>query len=285
MKLNIRNAESSDAPVLGRICYEAFYKISDEHNFPADFPTPEVGIGLISSLIERNDVYSVVAELEGKIVGSNFLWKGNSVAGVGPITIDPGVQNRSVGRSLMDEVLLHAQMRGFLSVRLVQAAYHNRSLSLYSKLGFKVDEPLSTIQGTAINKTIDGYHVREMTDDDVEDCDQLCSRVHGHTRIRDIRDAVDQKTGTVVESDNRITGYSTTVGYFGHTVGESNNDIKALIGAAREFPGPGFLLPTRNFEVLSWCLENGLRIVQPLNLMSRGFYQVPRGAFMPSILF
>jgi hypothetical protein len=36
---------------------------------------------------------------------------------------------------------------------------------------------------------------------------------------------------------------------------------------------------------MRWCLENGLRIVQPLTLMSKGLYQEPRGAFLPSILY
>ena len=89
----------------------------------------------------------------------------------------------------------------------------------------------------------------------------------------------------MVEHAGRITGYSSMVGLFGHTVGESNEDLKALIGAAPAFTGPGFLLPTRNSEVLRWCLEQGLRIVYPMTLMSLGLYNEPRGAFMPSVLF
>src|SRR5919107_976759 len=90
---------------------------------------------------------------------------------------------------------------------------------------------------------------------------------------------------TVVEHDGRITGYTTGIGFFGHTVGESNEDLKALIGAASEFSGPGFLLPTRNGEVLRWCLERGQRIVQPMTLMSVGLYKDPAGTFMPSVLY
>jgi hypothetical protein len=89
----------------------------------------------------------------------------------------------------------------------------------------------------------------------------------------------------IVKHGGRVSGYTTAIGFFGHTVGESSEDVKALIGAATEFGGPGFLLPTRNSELLRWCLMKGLRIVQPLTLMSRGIYQEPRGAFMPSILF
>jgi len=109
--------------------------------------------------------------------------------------------------------------------------------------------------------------------------------VHGHDRGPELLEAIKQGTATVVEHGGRITGYTTTVGFFGHTVGESNEGLKALIGAAPAFPGPGFLLSTRNSEVLSWCLERGLRIVQPMTLMSVGLYNEPRGAFMPSLLY
>jgi hypothetical protein len=62
-------------------------------------------------------------------------------------------------------------------------------------------------------------------------------------------------------------------------------DLKALIGAAPGFPGPGFLLPTRNSEMLRWCLERGLRIVQQMTLMSLGLYNEAQGAFMPSVIY
>lgn len=280
-----RSGQPTEAAELGRICFEAFQAISNAHNFPPDFPSPEVATGLISMLLSRPDIYSVVAEEAGKPVGSNFLWKSDAVAGVGPITVDPRVQNSSVGRTLMMDVINHADEQGILSVRLVQAAFHNRSLSLYTKLGFDTVEPLSNIQGNPLNLKIDGYDVRGMTADDLEGVDSLAMRVHGHTRHNEAAGAIAQGTAKVVEHGGRITGYTTGVGFFGHTVGESNEDVKALIGAAKEFPGPGFLLPTRNGELMRWCLANGLRIVQPLTLMSRGVYQEPRGSFLPSILF
>jgi hypothetical protein len=36
---------------------------------------------------------------------------------------------------------------------------------------------------------------------------------------------------------------------------------------------------------LQWCLNQGLRIVQPMTLMSLGLYQKPVGSFLPSILY
>jgi predicted N-acetyltransferase YhbS len=284
-ELTLRAGRAEDAEDCGSICYEAFKAIADQHNFSPDFPSPEVSSGLITSLLSRGDVYSVVAEADGRVVGSNFLWENGAIAGVGPITIDPATQNTAVGRRLMEDVLRRAEERNISGVRLVQAAYHNRSLSLYTKLRFDTREPLSNLQGPAIELEIPGYAVRSATEEDLDACNELCLKVHGHDRGPELLEAIRQGTATVVEHGGRITGYTTMIGFFGHTVGESNEDLKALIGAAPSFPGPGFLLPTRNGEVLRWCLEKGLRIVQPMTLMSVGLYNEPAGAFMPSVLF
>jgi len=283
--ISLRPGRPDDAAACGSICYEAFKKFAEHHNFPPDFPTPEIAIGLCSHLLSRSDVYSVVAEADGRVVWSNFLWENGVIAGVGPITIDPAAQNLAVGKRLMEDVIRRAEERAFAGVRLVQAAYHNRSLSLYTKLGFDAREPLSTIQGPALGLEIPGHAVRPAKAEDLPACNELCLRVHGHDRGLELSDAVRQGSATVVENAGRVTGYATVIGFFGHAVGESNEDLKALIGAAPAFPGPGFLLPTRNGDLLRWCLKMGLRVVQPMTLMSMGLYNEPRGAFLPSILY
>jgi N-acetylglutamate synthase-like GNAT family acetyltransferase len=244
-----------------------------------------VAVALLSELFSRGDIYSVVAEVDGRLVGSNFLWENAVVAGVGPITVDPTVQNAAVGRRLMDDVMIRAQNRGFVGVRLVQAAYHGRSLSLYTKLGFDAREPLSVIQGAAIGLEMFDNSVRPATEADLAACNNLCVKVHGHNRGQELADAIKQGTATVVERAGRVTGYATMVGFFGHAVGETNEDMKALIGTAPAFPGPGFLLPTRNSDLLRWCLAKGLRVVQPMTLMSTGLYNEPAGAFLASVVY
>jgi hypothetical protein len=211
--------------------------------------------------------------------------KRSIIAGIGPITVDPAVQNRAVGRELMQHILARVAQQHFPGTRLVQAAYHNRSLSLYTKLGFEAREPLSTMQGLPIGIQISGYRVRPATTGDLNACNKVCLRVHGHDRGGELADAIEQGTAIVVEHEGRITGYTTGVAFFGHSVGETNEELKALIGSASAFPGPGFLLPARNGELFRWCLEHGLRVVQPLTLMSVGLYNEPAGAFLPSIVY
>jgi hypothetical protein len=36
--ITVRRAEPEDAPVCGRVCFDAFYRISTNHGFPPDFP-------------------------------------------------------------------------------------------------------------------------------------------------------------------------------------------------------------------------------------------------------
>ncbi len=285
MNLTLRPARDGDTSALGRICYEAFTTIANEHNFPPDFPDAETAAGMISALISNPGVHGVVAELEGRIAGSNFLDERNPISGIGPISVDPEAQNHGIGRRLMLAVMERSEQRGVAGVRLVQAGYHCRSLSLYTKLGFDPREHLSCMQGPAINETISGYAVRAAAENDLEACNRLCIRVHGHHRGGELRDAVRRGAATVVERAGRITGYATQIAFFAHAVAETNDDLKALICAARSFDGPGFLVPSRNGDLMRWCLAKGLRMTQPMTLMTIGLYNEPAGVYLPSVLY
>ncbi|WP_437852847.1 GNAT family N-acetyltransferase [Sorangium sp. So ce363] len=285
MSVTLRPGNAEDAPRCGAICYDAFKTIAEQHGFPPDLPSPEAATALLAGLLAHPCFYAVVAELDGRVVGSNFLDERSTVAGIGPITVDPAIQNRAVGRQLMQHVLDRVTQQRYPGVRLVQAAYHSRSLSLYARLGFVAREPLSIMQGAPLAVQVPGYSVRPATERDLDACNQVCVQVHGHDRRGELLDAIKQGTATIVEHGGRITGYATPVAFFGHAVGETNDALKALIGAASAFPGPGFLLPTRNGELFRWCLNHGLRVVQPMTLMSVGLYNEPAGAFLPSILY
>jgi hypothetical protein len=141
------------------------------------------------------------------------------------------------------------------------------------------------IQGPAIKKTYGGYAVRPAQASDLEACNQIAFRVHGHHRGEELADAIQQGTATVVERHGRITGYASSLAFFGHAVAETNPDLQAIIAAADSFGGPGMLVPSRNAELFRWCLASGLRVVQPMTLMSIGLYNEPKGAFLPSVSY
>jgi predicted N-acetyltransferase YhbS len=284
-EVSLRRATPEDAALCGQICYDAFAHISAQHNFPCDLPSAEVATGLMTMLFSLPGFYCVVAELDGRLVGSNVLDERAIIAGIGPITVDPTVQNAGVGRRLMHDVLDRARSQQAAGVRLVQAAFHNRSLSLYASLGFDVREPLSCIQGTPRQRSVAGCDIRSATSADLDACNALSVRVHGFDRGADLAHAIHQGTALVVERGGRLTGYSSHLGFFGHATCESNQDLQALLASAGSYHGPGILLPSRNTEALRWCLANGLRVTQPMTLMSQGLYNEPRGAWLPSVSF
>jgi predicted N-acetyltransferase YhbS len=285
MNIVLRPGTPVDATVCGPIGFEAFKAIDDAHNFPWDFPTAEAATGLLTMMLSNPGFYSVVAEKDGKVVGSNFLDERGPIAGIGPITVHPASQDRTIGRRLMGAVLDRAGERHAAGVRLLQSAFHNRSLCLYTKLGFETREAISKINGAPLDVTFPGYDVRPAGAADLAACNALCQRVHGHHRGGELADAIAAGTASVVEHLGKITAYASDVAFFAHAVAETNQGLKALIAAAPGFAGGGFLLPTRNGELFRWCLENGLRLVHQMNLMTIGLYNEPDGAYLPSVLY
>src|SRR6202163_1110825 len=260
-ELNIRRAAPEDAAACGPICYQAFYDINTAHNFPADIPSPEAATELLSMMFSHPGFYCVVAKSGERIIGSNCLDERSPIAGIGPITVETSAQNAGAGRKLMDAVLQRARERKFIGVRLLQAAFHNRSLSLYTKLGFETREPISTMFGTPIQKPMEGFHVRPALLSDLEACNRLSRKIHGHDRSGELADAIRQGTAQVVERTARITGYTSSMAFFGHSMGETVRDLQALISSAETFGGPGILVPTRNAPLFRWCLDKDRKSV------------------------
>lgn len=281
----IRQATAADVPAAAQICFEAFHRINTEHNFPPDIPNVEIANGFMAILFSHPGFYCVVAEENGRVVGSNCMDERSPIYGIGPITIDPAAQNRGVGRALMQAVMDRADERNAPGVRLVQAAFHSRSMSLYTKLGFAIREPLVSVVGPKIGVRIDGCYVREATMDDVSRCNELAVRVHGHHRGGELIDNIQQKLAVVVERHGRITGYASAMNFFGHAVGESNVDLFALLGDAASIDPPGILIPSRNGDLFRWCLDHGLRVTQPMSLMTTGLYSEPNGAYFASVMY
>jgi predicted N-acetyltransferase YhbS len=230
MEITIRRATAADGPACGRICYGAFAAVANRHGFPADFPSVEAATLFASQLIAHPGFFGIVAEHDGVVVGSNFLDERSTIFGVGPITVDPEVQDHQIGRALMTPVLDEWAARSAPGVRLLQVAYNNRSMSFYAKLGFDIREPFAALQGEPVAARIPGYTVRGATQQDLDACNALCVHVHGHDRSGELQDALSQAAASVVERQGRITGYTTGIGFFAHSVAETNDDLIALIG-------------------------------------------------------
>jgi predicted N-acetyltransferase YhbS len=280
--LRLREATMDDADVCARIMFDAFESLAARHSFPIEPGTPEATEFEIKAMLGTEGIFALVAERDGDVVGSAFQDERGKITGIGPVSVDPVGQDGGVGRVLMEALLRRCDERDAAGVRLIQTAYHYRSLSLYAKLGFGVRETLSVFTGSP-RQAVPGAAVRPATADDIDACDAICRAVHGHDRHGELRQWVDIGSARVVERAGTITGYATGVGYIFHAVGKSDDDVIALLGAAETVQGLGFLVPSRNTALMAWCLGAGLRIVQQSTLMTMGLYNEPQGAWLPSI--
>jgi predicted N-acetyltransferase YhbS len=285
-QVTLRQVDPSDTEACAQILFDAFGGVHDHHRFARDFPVLEAATGLMEIWIPHPSIWGVVAEIDGRIVGSNFLDERDPIRGVGPITVDPECQNAGVGRKLMAAVMERGE--GASGIRLLQDAFNMRSLSIYESLGFDVKEPVAVITGKLRSDPVQGAGVRPLDDGDLDECAALCEKVHGFERTNEIRDSLQAFAPFVAVRDGRITAYASSVTFWpmNHGVAESEDDMKTLLrGAAAAVEEPlAFLVPLRT-GLFRWCLQEGLRLVKPMNLMALGEYQEPRGSWFPSVLY
>jgi GNAT superfamily N-acetyltransferase len=285
-RVTLREVEAGDAEACAQILFDAFGGIQDHHRFPRDFPVLEAATGIMGMWIPHASIWGVVAESDGRIVGSNFLDERDPIRGLGPISVDPESQNAGVGRKLMEAVMERGE--GAPSIRLQQDAFHTRSLALYELLGFDVKEAVAVISGRPRSAPVQGVDVRPLEEGDLDECAALCKKVHGFERTNELRDSIQAFAPFVAMRDGRIVAYASSVTFWplNHGVAEGEDDMTALLkAAAAAVEEPlAFLVPLRT-GLFRWCLEEGLRLVKPMNLMALGEYREPRGAWLPSVLY
>jgi len=238
-------------------------------------------------LLDNPNSLGVLAERQGKILGSIFLHKfpPSPVAVIGPITVHPSGEG-GVGRRLMDAALVQAHKQNHDQIRLVQSPSYIRSFALYTKCGFTLREPLFLMQGQLPLKGDNNCRVRLVLDDSaISMCNELCKSAYGFSWNAELRQAIDQGVAFMIEQDVAVTGYAAGIGVLCHAVAKSNEDLKALIDNASTILGPGFFVPGLNHEIIKWLLENGFQIGWPANLMTIGPYQEPLMPFLPFLAY
>jgi GNAT superfamily N-acetyltransferase len=284
--VTLREVEPSDTEPCAQICFDAFGSFHDHHRFPRDFPMLEAAAQLMGMFIPHPSIWGVVAEIDGKVVGSNFLDERDPIRGVGPITVDPNTQDAGIGRQLMNAVIERGA--GAPGTRLLQDSFNMRSLSLYESLGFDVKEPVAVISGKPRSAPAEGIDVRPLEEGDLEQCEALCKRVHGFERTNELRDAIQGLAPFVALRGGSVVAYASSVTFWplNHGVAESDDDMRALLlGAAAAVEEPiAFLVPLRS-GLFRWSLAEGLRLVKPMNVMALGEYHEPRGSWFPSVLY
>lgn len=130
--------------------------------------------------------------------------------------------------------------------------------------------------------------MRPLVEDDLDECEALCRRVHGFGRSGALRDSLQASAPFAALRDGRIVAYATTLTFWqmAYGVAEGEEDMRALLlGVAARVDEPLALIVPLRSGLFRWCISEGLRGAKPMNVMSRGEYQEPRGSWFPSVLY
>lgn len=284
MSLQLIPLQTHHIPELARICHQAFSTLHDRHHIPRDIPDIETGMMIISHIASRPDYIKVVASIDGEIVGSNFLLHSDTIAGVGPITVDPKVQSRGIGRALMQWIIDESQRQGIHQIRLFQEAINPTSLSLYTSLGF--DWRYSAVLMRSQPASSDDPSIRPLTEYDLDQVKILSLNTYGFSRARDASQLLLAGfPGFLRERNGRAVGY--LIGsLFGHAGAETEDDLLALIAhSARYLPSALslFICPLNIPNLFRRALAEGHRTVKVFSYMSLGEFTEPHGVYLPSI--
>lgn len=285
MALELVPIQPQHSKELARICFEAFCGVENQHGFPHDFPSQEVAEQVIKMLAQRPDSFGVMALVNGQAAGSNFLSLSDSVAGVGPISVDPRHQDKKIGRALMQAVLSHAKQKDLHQIRLIQDSFNLSSFSLYTSLGFEFKEAVVTMQASA--GPIDPQ-VRPATPLDLEEMDALTQRIYKTSRKNEISHALTWGMPVFLrEVEEQICAYLVP-GLLGHGVAEKEEDALALISEVGRLAPPPlarFFLPLKFSKLYRKALQIGCRAIKMNTLMAIGPYETPGEIWMPSVLY
>jgi predicted N-acetyltransferase YhbS len=280
MTITIRPATESDSHACGDAMYVAFRTVDQRHGFPSYFTDRNHAQQAAHSLITADYVYALVAEGNGRILGSAFMNEKRPIHAIGPVSVHPDVQTRGIGRKFMNHLLDRAHSAA--GVRLTQDAFNVSSLALYASLGFSLVESLVILTGKCTAPPPANITVRSVRETDRQTCIDLSHQVIGFDRVP--QSLLDLQC---IIRDDHLTAYTADLSVDGYSFAETEDDMRALIHAiAAQQSGPcSFLLPTRYASLLRDCLANGFRITKPLNLMVKGQYQSPQGCYLPNLLY
>lgn len=79
---------------------------------------------------------ALTAELNGRLIGSNFATRWGSVGFFGPLTVDPARWDHGVGRSLLDATMSIMDGWGLIHTGLFTFPHSPKHLDLYQRYGF-----------------------------------------------------------------------------------------------------------------------------------------------------
>jgi GNAT superfamily N-acetyltransferase len=275
MPITVRDAAPTDQSHTTEIIYGAFHQLDERHEVPAYMNSMEDANIVASHLYGIPKIHGYVAEEDGQIVGIGFLHDlGDVGMGISPLAVAPDAQARGVGQAILDRMIERA---GGASVRLLQDAFNNATLALYSRYGFVVREQVTCLKGAIPAQSASDLNITHDTDP-AGTAEALHRKIMGFNRPSFPTRPVMAHRGA------ELAGFIAPGTEYPYAVADTEDTLIALIaGLAQELGAPiTAAVPAAHAQTLRWLLDRDARVIRSMNLMVRGPYSRPDGARLNS---
>jgi len=145
---------------------------------------------------------AMAAEVEGRLVGSNFVTRWGSVGCFGPLTVSPEVWDKGVARALLDRTMELFDEWGVRHRGLFTFAQSPKHLGLYGRYGF-LPRFLTSVMAKSVSRNGSEetmlYSASEDRGQIVEECAALTTAIYPGLEVtREIRAVESQNLGDTV---------------------------------------------------------------------------------------
>jgi hypothetical protein len=225
-----------------------------------------------------------------RIVGSIFYRRRGETVSVGPGTVAPADQGKGIGRALFGAVI--DQEGGARSMRIMQDSLNLSSFELLVRIGYALGEEVAmfTLPGDFREEREPDAAVRSATAEDLAEILAMDRRLFGSDRRRDFEFLRRFGKVLVLHSGKAVLGYLAQMPTPGRTMlgpggaDEEDSLRRLILHAVGETLGElSLLLPPRGRGQVNTLLEAGFRLVGLSNLMYRGEWRPPEGAYAYSL--
>jgi GNAT superfamily N-acetyltransferase len=229
----LEEGELAEADRIMRLAFGTFLGLPDPMAFMGD-------ADYVRTRWEADPTVALAAELDGRLVGTNFVTRWGSVGFFGPLTVLPDLWNKGVARALLDATMPIFTEWGVTHSGLFTFGHSTKHVALYQSYGFMPRFLTSVMAKPPAAGTTAGTLLSEALDPKaaVAGCRAVTDALYpGFEVDREIRAAQHQKLGDTVlvtDQDGSVAAFAVCHTGPGTEAGTDACFIK--VGAAR--PGP-----------------------------------------------
>jgi GNAT superfamily N-acetyltransferase len=271
----MRQDDLDEADRIVRLAFGTFLGLPDPMKFMGD-------ASYVHTRYRADPAAALTAEVDGRIVGSNFALDWGSVGVFGPLTIHPDYWNKGVAKELLDHTMKIFERWGTKHIGIFTFAQSSKHVHLYQKYGLwprYLTAIMSKQVGKVASATLEEINYSRLEPDRQKDMIRECARLTGSIMDgldlrKEISSVENQELGDTIllKADGALAAMAICHCGPGTEAGSANCYVK--FGAVRPSPNSARIFDS----LLDACeryarSQNAMRLVGGANMGRHNAYK------------